>query len=1387
MQVRIAPTGIIDKDTNLEYIRNGNYTDANDIRHRQADGSNFGGIMGIKGNDIKVTIPNYQASTKKYRVYIDVTSIANGSVASNDGSLFLEDSSNNVFQNTGLNISSTTLSSYATTLQGYFNALASTAYGGSFTFGSLITINSTRAYFDITTGLDTEFILRVNNTQSELCSLKLIEEYVASSGSYRVIGSIEYESNLFVWLASEAVTTGTNSYISEFGVLSTTNNGATFSYTRLIKSRKIGFNKERRIDAQVERSGLMINLYWTDGNNYPRAIYLKNSLISTTDALLYSNGGQYDLDTIDEETNLFIKKPVSYFEDIKVLPSGGNISSGNKRYTGRFLTEALVDTEFMYPTNPLNIYSKDTIVQSEIVGDDEGVLTSKSVQLTIKNITPGIYRYFELVVLEYGRTSFYSKIVQRYRLKENQTELTVVHSDLGQDNITISNEEVIAITSKYTSAENIRIFDNRMVLSNLSEQIDYNLNAWSTAITHSVEQGFIQSTGHSFNNLAAPKKSYTDYTYNEYLVPENVLNYTSYIYNDTYRFGVQVLWKKTGKWSLPYWVDDVRIDRSSTNVVGNRRISSISGIDINLQDSTLDNTKYYYVKFHNIDLDYVVPGTGQRLRDLILSFRFVRSQRIPEVLASGIFYAASDASLFTETRYTTAPLYPFFGYQNGTSAGVANPLAGAAGYVSGTAQNLAIGTSNLLSSSSTCGGTGSADRSNILYFYSPDLKYGATSYSPDLSKDKIKLAAAPNKYGTYSGYSSNSSQRHADGSNTSHYQEFGGYFGATTQDYTTFNVLEHDSVDDGGNVGIGGFVAENSFDFTGAVQSSNASCEVFLINTTAHSNTALSDDGMWYGQIFRDLGGNKKYPANKELSIYENVGHLYVLSSGQSGIIDEVSVYGGDSFIQRSHMALVRLPHSASPGLWGGGYGISLYSQNVGNIQMAFLNEHDLTFNGPGYQFPQYLDKEYTGKYWVLSGGSPVSSALDNGQVGIGLFYWLEQWPEVSNQLNYNSSYTYVDGTITEQGYNDDDNGYDGYLPSRIIWSSKKPLGSTRDDFRIFKPLDFADLDLTHGAIRHHEVLNANFYTWQDKSVQRQYFRDGSLIGADTGSDIVVGAGSILNIPGQELTSIGMNKKWSYVKGTNTNGKDTFYWVNDKLQKILRFGSDGTRVISDKGFISFLSNNGKFNQDDTYHLSGKGIHGVWNDKYSEAIFTFKYQKPGDLTEYKFTVAYDEIKDGFTSFHSYYPNIYLKYRDTFFSVKPDEQNKIYLHDSGTEGNYYGSQFEGNITFVMNYDTNVPKYFEAIQVDSLKIPFYTWLYTSSHESYLDETEFINREGLWYSAVKNDILTAPLSTNSEDTTRLFGKYLKIKLSLEASGHGQKINNAIIKFRPSPRLYNT
>jgi len=1392
--IRVTPSGIMDKDTDLTYVNRGNYVDANDIRHRQTDGQNFAGVMSVKGNSLALTLPSYSTSTKTYRIFIDVTDIASGAVSANEGSLLLTTTAGTAYSNLTLNITGTALGAYITTLKSFFNTLSNSAYGGNFTYGTTITTGTYTAYFDLSTTLDTDFVLKVQNITSTLCTIRLKSEYNNQSGDFTIIGSTQLNNDLYVLLAGDDVQSDGKSYVSELGVI--TYSGSAYTYLRLLRTNVFTLNPNRNCEMQSEKIGTQINLYWTDGVNKPRVIYIDEDLKNTEDGCLFFTTnlitgtgviGRYDYESLDSESSFFVPSLTAYLDNIVVNEGGGYVTAGNKRYTGRFLTRDLVPTDFLYPTNPLPIYDASISKPNKISGNTSGFKTSKAVSMSLENIPQGVYEFFDFAVIEYAGESWTAKIIQRVRLTETDTKLDLLHTELGQDNILLSAEELISLTSKYTLAQNMRLYDNRMVLSNLTEETDLNLSSWAEAIKHSIHEKYLPGVGLSKN----PSNSEPGLAYGEYQDPLNVLNYTGYMFNDTYRFGIQVQWKTTKKWSLPYWVDDIRFDGSSTNVVGARRKSfggtvtsvntstevltlanhgffekqpvifsatTIGGVtintiyyvynvttntftlsstedtntvvnltslgtgtlaekrpDTNLTDNTATRTKSYYVRFHEINLETII--NGKKVRDLISSFRFVRAERIPEVLATGYFF------------YSQTVLHPTSYY---TPEGMSGSYPVAAG-------------------------RGIRDR---MFFYSPDYYFGK-SYN-FAGTDKIKLLQPPD-YSTRLALNGFANGSGAAGD----YFEYSGYFGdpiTNAFDFVDYSISSYAHLDLGTVTQIGGDYFATSAEISSTKTLNYSPAECFKLSSVPPLPTISANNrGFVYGQIYRDLGGNKKYFINKEQTRYNNIGDYKLLSNVDSGLINNYSIFGGDVFTQKSYTLLRLSSWASSPfGTLGAGWG--LYSQNTSNTQLMTILDHDGTYTGPGNQYPQLLEVDNGGTYAAGSWGS-------------GVLYWVTQWPEVSNQKEYERHYDITDLTITESGY-DKNNKYVGALPARITWSNKKLTGSLKDSYRYFSPLDVADLDYTLGEIAHHDIINNNLYTWQENSLQRQYFRDSSYMNSSSGSDVVVGAGSILGSKGESISTIGCSKKYSIVKGKTPTGKETVYWFNDRLQKFMRFAQDGVSILSEKGMNSYFLNNTKLLIDEKYPLSGRGISGVWNDVYKEVIFTFKQ------TSGNFTLVYDESKNGFVAFHSYYPNSYFTFNNKIFTPRPSAQKTIWLHDSGSESTYYGTYVTPSLTAVMNYEPNISKNFEALQFVTDTQPFDVYLTTTNHVSYLDNTDFEKSEDLWYSPIKNDSTSTGL--NSGNTSRLWGKWLKVKMTFEASSGKQKLINFIVKFRAMPSLYN-
>jgi hypothetical protein len=677
------------------------------------------------------------------------------------------------------------------------------------------------------------------------------------------------------------------------------------------------------------------------------------------------------------------------------------------------------------------------------------------------------------------------------------------------------------------------------------------------------------------------------------------------------------------------------------------------------------------------------------------------------------------------------------------------------------------------------------------------------------------------------------------GANTSLYADFAGFFENQSvskiayQDWSISNTAELISND---YVGLGSFQVSKHY----LVAKSLRDCShAFLVGSSTFlqvgstSGVKGNDNKIYYGQIFRDLGANQKYPTDKKQSIYYGTGHFIKIDTFSPDVLSNQEVFGGDVYTQKTHIkfqiADTKLSYETQS--------LGFYSQNTTNTQLCNILEHTLADSGPGYKFPQYTDINQVGS---------ASRTYPIGSWGNGLLYWVENWDSVYKQDSYNAGYNATVDRVGNVGF-DENNDYDGKKPSTIIWSQIKVLGETIDGYRLFMPLDFTDLDITNGEISHHEIINNSVYTWQQNSFQRQYFNEGTLVNPQQGSSIVLGTGSFAGPPGAEISSIGCDNKWAIIKGTTPNGKDVVYWYNEKLRKVMRFGQDGVRVISDQTISSTLSREMKYLVNQTNPLSNLGVHAAWNNKYQEAIFVFKginpnIQKWVTSTSYVvgnyvlpvgtythasglsfvyrcilnhtsgastqpetgaswttywakvtpgtdtnthtlYTWVWDELKNGFITKLSVYPSLFMNNRIGLYSVNPLERNKLYLHDVGGYGSFYGVSYDGYIEMVMNYEPNIAKNFEAVQIVSDGVPFKTDFYTKNHTSFNNSTEFDLREGLYFGFIRNDSTGTGIATN--DTSRLWGNYLKTKFSFQ-SGVAQKLFNVIVKFRLMPRLYN-
>lgn len=1369
-----------------------------------------------------------------------------------------------------------------------------TAISGTFAYSSVTYISATKAYFNVTHPSFGDFeITESGNVIDYLVQTSEYVDFTTSPATFKIIGmeSVGNDTVVFSTTGGYLTSTYNTPYrtLCEIGVVQYNNALDTYTYTRLLRSKQLNFNVDYQIQAQVEKRTQDVNIYWTDGVNKPRVLSVPYPYVQ--DGVLTSNGGAIDISKVDKQTTLFVDTPSATIQYISTLDGGGSLKCGNKRYTGRFVTDDFVGTDFLYPTGPLNVYKANANIPSQIKGDQPGTLTNKSIQLKVNNIPPGEFEYFELVALEYEGETFTAKIVQRYRLG-NETSINVSHTDNGQDSFPLSVPELLALTAKVTRVKSLRLNSNRLFLANIDELIDSDLSLWAQAITHTIEQRTIDSVGRS-NRFGKGdcNKTFPNYEYGEFQDPQNVLSYTGYMMNDTYRFGIQVQWKETGKWSSPYWIDDIRFDTSATNCTTPNRRSANNLTTTNFTDLNSTVTYIVYPKFSNINLDFTV--NGQPLYRLIKAYRIVRADRIPEVLATGILVGGVEDDNSVGQRH----LIPYHKDVVRTPSFTFSTFP--ANYCRRD-HSLNFRTSSYQNDIIL----GLTDAASYGYFHSPDIYFNQVQYEY-AAGDKLMVLSVPVPYDEFT------LQGFSTGDYESVYQEYTGYFDNTLRAYTAVNITDARNFRTGENRawdvfdkvknGISVPPEGRSYANVNPFYSNQKACTVFKLASSIRSgfpgevglyptgSGTYDKEGLVYCQIFRDQGNTAKYPSDKKQTVYETTNHLTILVGTERGAQNNIAVYGGDVFTQKSHLKTRMSTYNALH--YGFGLGYSFYSQNIANTQMFYTLDHNLEQSGPGYIYPQYMETTVTGlaetgykragnayiRDWsptftgvtTLASNVVTYAQLEQGTWGTGLLYWLEQWPEVDNQNNYDSQYSIIDNAFTENGY-DPDSTWDGKRPASIRWSQIKSTGSEKDNYRVFKPIDVVDLDLNQGEIIEIESVNGNIYTLQPNAFIRHYVGDSQMVTSDQGTEIVLGSGGVLTNKGQQLSTFGATNKWAVAKGKTFSGDENLYWYNSETKKILRFGGDGTRVISDKGLISYLINNTSWHSDALKVISGQGVTAGYNQRFYEVLFTFKAVDPsiqefqkftdttyttyvqytlntlvvvnhqGNITDFNyyledetadrhvsgvpfiyrkknsaldtgntvpyfgaswssnwekltpdthpqyykiFTLVYDEVKNGFISFQSAWPNIIATRSNTIYTSKPNEQNKIYVHNAGSYNTFYDTQYNGHIEGVVNIDPNLSKNFEAIQVVSDITPERLDFTTRDHVSFLTSAEFEELEDFYYAPIKND--STGTGVNSNDTSRLWGRYLKIKLRF-APNIFQKLINYVVKYRPNPRLYN-
>ena len=177
----------------------------------------------------------------------------------------------------------------------------------------------------------------------------------------------------------------------------------------------------------------------------------------------------------------------------------------------------------------------------------------------------------------------------------------------------------------------------------------------------------------------------------------------------------------------------------------------------------------------------------------------------------------------------------------------------------------------------------------------------------------------------------------------------------------------------------------------------------------------------------------------------------------------------------------------------------------------------------------------------------------------------------------------------------------------------------------------------------------------------------------------------------------------------------------------------------------------------------------------------------------YSIVYSEAKEAITTFLTPVPMIAMQWGADFLTQKYGafSRKPVFIENKGLPEVWYDSDGsvlseDGYIEPVINWMPDVTKHFYALYVNSQFAPDRVEFFTPGQESYLLQSDFEPRENMWVAPIKNDILTAINGTPEEDTSQLYGRFIKVRLYFNA-GKNQFIRDIRVRLKVNSRYLQT
>jgi hypothetical protein len=1157
--------------------------------------------------------------------------------------------------------------------------------------------------------------------------------------------------------------------VGQIGVQQYVGETDSYTYTRILASKRFNFRTMYQIDVDAVLNNNGYLLKFTDNYNYPRTFSYRGEFMEDGALQPLNPDGYYTYETLTDEIKNIINYSAAVVEYEEQVQSGGQVPPANWRYAVEFLTDTNATTELSILSNPIPTYPPTYIgysatyhpIYGSAIGNN---VTPKINRVRVTGITPGIFKYIQLVGFNYANSSVNTVAVNAFRIRKellgpDQTEIVLEHNGNEPDITFFDTTVAIPVRPDIIRAGSNRFCENRLVYGNISTSTQIDIRDWALTMKYSIKRKSL---------FAAFRTEMWEEFYN----PENTPKYTGYQPYEWYRFYISAE-TYSGKITDSVFCFDMRFltqtDYASFGEAefdeingGNRRELTGDEYDSYAPGFWTATERYLYqihIELNNIDWEYQIDGV--KVRDIFKSVKVSRAERVQEVIASGVFVQSTPKDDYNHDTTEFPYVIPAFG----------------------------VG--KLLGS-----------------FYSPDILFGYTQYNEYINGDKLI------NFGALTIYAKDQYDETTTNPFTYSFWETYAPIINSPSSAQIIEIIDAKYIAEGETGSL--FIPNFSVNFKKAISANDPGTVWSLFR----GSPVIALNQEIFDVAHNGYVGITKYqslifrPKTAKYGARDAFGNTVVFTgatafNGESSVI----VFGGDVFNQQ-----VQFRQQRRNVINKSSYAFNIISTNIVNT-----NLRPFDINVPYRSFPVFpvspqdwmipADLDAIDYYFRNTGYSifnqvQASTVFDPEGNDLGNYITRKYY----SQLNPNNANTDKYREFLPLDFQDNPNNFGPITHLEIVNGELFTLqqrGFTREFFNATGRLQSAedgDLLIGDGSVLSRKGLRLTMLgTNQKWSVCKGFTASGKenimWVNDEFGCVIRFGADGTVNVSDREMMSTFFRDRMRYVIGKDTpadNQGITTVWDNIGKNFIItqRAWKDSPEWITENEYV--IGNSVIFNQTlgvpqiyvclaDNTSEEGNTPGTLGGAAYWEAISL------DNLDYYNtYTIVFNEQKNSFTHRYTFYPKIYHTQNNRYFSPDPtDSQSRaIYRHrdKDANEITFYGVPNEGFTEYIINYMSRTVKKFiahaQTALLKPIRVEFETQFISQNgidnRKTYLDRADFTMRENQAFSNIKNNLDSQ--GRNDQTTAPMTGLWLKIR-TFFAANEKQKINDTTVVIRTGQR----